>query len=63
MAESIKSKIARYEHTADTFERLHAKYLRMARKGLGDQYYQFAENALWRVRTCRSRAARLKNKL
>lgn len=63
MAESIKSKIARCEHTADTFEKVRKEYLKMARNGEGDWYYQYAKNALRRIETCRSIAARLRNKV
>ncbi len=62
MAESIKSKIARCEHTAETYENIRAKYLKMAKDGKGDSYYQFAEDALRRIRSCRNIAARLRKK-
>lgn len=60
MAETLNSKIRRCENTAATFNRMGKHYLRMAHKGAGDIYFQYARNAFARAERCREAAARLR---
>ena len=60
MAETLNSKIRRCEKTAATFNKMGRYYLRMARKGAGDIYYQYARYAFARAERCREVVARLR---